>query len=151
VTFEIVGPILHTETIARGHGIRELQRLIKFYGKGKWRKCKGTAKIKLASGSTLIALQRSIGMKHTESAVKKSRSSASPTETPSKYLVCLSNNGYSASLEVRKIYAVLPDRDAAKLGLVRIIDESGEDYLYPASSFGNIALPRAVEKALSVI
>ena len=46
-------------------------------------------------------------------------------------VVCIDNEGYPASLEKRKIYLALPDVDAEGLGLVRIIDESGEDYLYP--------------------
>ncbi|UZE47213.1 hypothetical protein [Rhodopseudomonas sp. P2A-2r] len=56
-------------------------------------------------------------------------------------VVCLDNEGHAASLEGRKIYIALPDLEADKSGLLRIIDESGEDYLYPKASFGSIALP----------
>jgi len=70
-------------------------------------------------------------------------------KTPSRQLaVCIDNEGYPASLEKRKIYVVLPDRPAEKQGLVRIIDESGEDYLYPKSFFRTIALPQSVRKAV---
>ncbi len=70
-------------------------------------------------------------------------------KTPSKELaVCIENEGYSASLEKRKIYVVLADQTADKHGLVRIIDESGEDYLYPKAFFRTIALPEAVKKAV---
>ena len=62
--------------------------------------------------------------------------------------LCLRNKGYEASLERRKIYQVLPDRDAAEHGQVRIIDESGEDYLYPAKFFVLIKLPRTVRRAV---
>jgi hypothetical protein len=55
--------------------------------------------------------------------------------------VCLENRGYPASLETRKIYEMLADPRAAVRGFVRVIDESGEDYLYPESYFARIELP----------
>jgi len=63
-------------------------------------------------------------------------------------VVCVSNEGYSASLEKRKIYIALRDADAEKHGLLRIIDESSDDYLYPKTFFRSIALPQAVRKAI---
>ncbi|MGQ0801851.1 MAG: hypothetical protein ACT4NL_17275 [Pseudomarimonas sp.] len=57
------------------------------------------------------------------------------------FAVCVDNHGYEASLELRKLYEVLPDADAEKHAQLRVIDESGEDYLYPAKSFDQIALP----------
>ena len=63
-------------------------------------------------------------------------------------VVCVANEGYPASLEKRKIYVALRDVDAEKHGLLRIIDESGDDYLYPKSLFRSIALPLAVRKAV---
>ena len=66
-----------------------------------------------------------------------------------KFAVCINNVDYSASLEVHKIYRVLPDDDAAADGDIRVIDESGEDYLYPAEYFVLVELPSAVEKSLS--
>ena len=63
-------------------------------------------------------------------------------------VVCIENRGYAASLEKRKIYVALRDAGAEKHGLLRIVDESGEDYLYPKTSFRSIALPRAVKKAV---
>ncbi len=65
----------------------------------------------------------------------------------SRFVVCVSNDECE-DLEVRKIYQVLPDEVAAEDGMVRVIDESGEDYLYPADLFLSIELPQAVEKAL---
>ena len=59
-----------------------------------------------------------------------------------RFAVCVDNSGYPASLELRKIYRVLPDDDAAEEGDVRVVDESGEDYLYPASHFMVIELPK---------
>jgi hypothetical protein len=65
-----------------------------------------------------------------------------------RLVVCLNNNGYTASLEKRKLYVMLRDTAAERHGLVRIIDESGDDYLYPKAFFRAIALPQAVRKAV---
>lgn len=64
------------------------------------------------------------------------------------FAVCVHNEGYSASLEVRKIYEVLQDPGAASHHLLRIVDESGEDYLYPEDMFAPIELPRSLQEAL---
>jgi hypothetical protein len=63
-------------------------------------------------------------------------------------VVCINNDGYGASLERRKIYVALPDAEAEKHGLVRIIDESGDDYLYPQTLFRPVELPQAVRRAI---
>jgi hypothetical protein len=63
-------------------------------------------------------------------------------------VVCIDNKDYPTSLEKRKIYVALRDAGAEKHGLLRIVDESGEDYLYPKRSFRSIALPQAVKKAV---
>ena len=63
-------------------------------------------------------------------------------------VVCVDNEGFRASLEKRKIYVALRDPEAEKRGLLRIIDESGEDYLYAKTFFRSIALPQAVKKAV---
>jgi len=65
-----------------------------------------------------------------------------------KFVVCVNNEDYPASLELHKIYRVLPDKDAAADGDLRVIDESGEDYLYSADRFVPIAVPAAVQKSL---
>jgi hypothetical protein len=65
-----------------------------------------------------------------------------------RFVVCIENSGYPASLELHKIYRLLPDADAARDGDVRIIDESGEDYLYPAEWFAGVELPRRVKASL---
>ena len=65
-----------------------------------------------------------------------------------KFAVCVNNTEYPVSLELHKIYRVLADKDAAIDGDIRVIDESGEDYLYPAEYFVFVELPRAVEKSL---
>jgi len=67
-----------------------------------------------------------------------------------QFAVCIKNEGYPASLEVRKIYQVLSDAAAASHRLVRVIDESGEDYLYPADYFVSLVLPDQAAKALAI-
>lgn len=65
------------------------------------------------------------------------------------YAICTVNAGYEASLEVRKLYEVVPDGSAHKYEQIRIIDESGEDYLYPASWFVLVDLPDPVADRIS--
>lgn len=67
---------------------------------------------------------------------------------PHQFVVCIRNRGYRASLELRKIYQVLPDKDAESTGHLRVIDESGEDYLYPAQWFIALELPQSISRAL---
>ncbi len=67
-----------------------------------------------------------------------------------QFVVCVKNDDYTASLEVRKIYRVIPDDGGAKHQLVRIVDESGEDYLYPVDYFVPIELPESIVKVLSL-
>jgi len=69
----------------------------------------------------------------------------------SEFAVCVRNEGYEAALELRKIYQVIPDAAAERHHLVRVIDESGEDYLYPRDFFLPIALPKPVEKAVLAV
>ena len=64
------------------------------------------------------------------------------------FAVCVNNQGYPASLELHKIYRVLPDEDAAQDGDIRVVDESGEDYFYPARYFVLIEVPAEVRSAL---
>ena len=65
-----------------------------------------------------------------------------------EFAICIANKGYAASLELRKIYQIIPDKSAAALRQVRVIDESGEDYLYPEDFFVPVQLPQAVERAV---
>lgn len=70
------------------------------------------------------------------------------TQTRPRFAVCINNIEYPASLERHKIYRVLPDEEAARDGDIRVIDESGEDYLYPAAYFVVIDVPQEVEHAI---
>ena len=69
-------------------------------------------------------------------------------KTAKRLVICLDNEGYEVSLERRKIYVAIPDARAEKLGQVRVIDESGDDYLYPKDSFVEVALPQPVRRAV---
>lgn len=68
--------------------------------------------------------------------------------TPGQLVICVRNDDYPASLEVRKVYRVLPDTTAAQHDFMRVIDESGEDYLYPADYFIRVELPQSVVEAV---
>ena len=65
-----------------------------------------------------------------------------------RFLLCVKNDDYPASLEVRKVYQTIPDDTAAARHYVRVIDESGEDYLYPEGYFVPIELPQAAAEAV---
>jgi len=65
-----------------------------------------------------------------------------------QFAICVQNEGYPASLDLWKIYRVLPDKKAAEHGLFRVIDESGEDYLYDQAWFVQIKLPQAAKEAM---
>src|ERR1700687_3902715 len=100
--FELVDGLPDVETIATGRSIRELPRLRRLYGKGRWRKMKGVARIRLRDGR--IRSPNCTGMKHTASA--RENSSARGTSTRSRksaaarqFAVCVDNDGYEASLE----------------------------------------------------
>jgi hypothetical protein len=120
--FEIIGEITDIETIAIGNSIREIARLRKQFGAGRWRKRKGI--------QTLFGLNL----------MKRKKSEP-------KFVICIQNEGCE-DLEPRKVYRTLPDEAAAEDGYIRVIDESGEDYLYPQDYFVAIELPQAAEKAL---
>ena len=67
---------------------------------------------------------------------------------PAHFVLCLNNDGYQASLEVGKLYRFIPDREAEAEGLIRVVDESGEDYAFDAARFHPVNLPATVEKKL---
>ena len=69
-------------------------------------------------------------------------------DSAESFVLCVDNGGYPESLEVRKVYAVLPDERAAINDYIRVIDETGEDYLYPADYFIFMQFPHEVEQAL---
>jgi hypothetical protein len=93
-------------------------------------------------------------MKRTGLAKKNSKSnvsSISRRQARTSFAICVNNAEYRASLELRKVYLVLADKEAATHSLLRIVDESGEDYLYPRNYFIPVSLPKPVQRALTQI
>jgi hypothetical protein len=71
-----------------------------------------------------------------------------PRRSQVRFVVCVKNKGYEASLEIGKLYRVIPDEGAEGHGYLRIVDESGEDYGYAADRFFRIDVPKLLERAL---
>jgi len=125
------------------------------------RKRKGIARVRLSDlvrrsstseGGWLNPRRSYTGTRPPGSGARNSKSSTcfkTMTKTQAKQLVvCIENDGYAVSLEKRKIYVALRDAAAEKHDMLRIVDESGEDYLYPKAFFRPIALPQAVKRAV---
>lgn len=143
--FAVLGELSDIETIAAGRRIRDLSRLRRLYGQGRWRKMKGVARVRLPDGSIRRAELHWYEAHGT--ARRKSRSSGTLTRDR-RFVVCVRNAGYPASLEQNKIYVAIPDEDAERHGQLRVIDESGEDYLFSADRFVAIEVPAAVRASL---
>jgi hypothetical protein len=107
---------------------------------------KGIAPIKLQMARR--SRRSYIGMKHMASARRNSKLNGSSQKTVRAFVLCVRNDGYIASLERRKLYPLVQDAAASKHSLMRVIDESGEDYLYPAAYFVALRLPANVKLAL---
>lgn len=80
---------------------------------------------------------------------QRARETTSKRPRNAQFAVCIDNEGYKASLEIGKLYRILPDKDAQSHGLVRVIDESGEDYAYSVNRFHLMKIPSVIERALS--
>jgi hypothetical protein len=152
VDFEVIGGIDNVQKIAVNTSIRDVARLRKLYGKGRWRKLKGFPK----SGCRAETFEtlNCTGMKRTVSANEKSDWNATSIEHMKKrsrkerFVICIDNSDYPASLELHKVYTVLPDEKAAEDDFIRVVDESGEDYLYSAKRFVPVELPQQVQQAI---
>lgn len=147
--FELLSEVSEVVVIASGRGIRDLARLRRQSGPGRWRKLKGIALVRLRGGraagrGTLVRGARCReGQDEGEEAAR--RMSAMRRK---QYLLCVRNSGCE-DLELRKLYVKLSDAAAAREGFVRVVDESGEDYLYPAVNFVPVRLPLEAERALA--
>ena len=86
--------------------------------------------------------------RNTKSSESSSEATSDRKRGEARFVLCVRNKDYSASLELRKVYRLLSDEQASKHHQVRVIDESGEDYLYPEEYFVPIKLPQAAEKAV---
>ena len=93
-----------------------------------------------------------LGGKNSRSSGSSSgRSRRAPTRGATSYVLCVKNDGYPASLDLGKLYRCLRDPDAERHSMRRVVDESGEDYLYPRDWFIEVRLPPAAKRALSSI
>jgi hypothetical protein len=70
-------------------------------------------------------------------------------ENPTRFAVCIDNDRYEASLELGKLYRIIPDEKAESRGYLRVVDESSDDYGYSTSRFFRLEIPKALEKALA--
>lgn len=93
-------------------------------------------------------MKRMASARKSSSARGTSTRARKPATSAGRFAVCVRNEGYEASLERNKIYAVLPDDEAERDGDLRVVDESGEDYLFSADRFVAIDVPAAVRASL---
>ena len=152
MNFEISSEITDVETIAVGSRSRDLARLRRMYGKGRWRKLKGVAIVRLVNGRIRKVEPHwyethGIGKKKLKNQTLFGLKIMKRRNSETRFVICIRNEACE-DLELRKVYQVLPDEAASEDGYIRVIDESGEDYLYPQEYFVPIELPQAVEKAL---
>lgn len=145
--FQIVGSVEDIQIIAVKHSIRVLKFLERTYGKGRWRKLKGIAQVQLENGRIRLAEvhwyeAHFIGKREMKQAVY---GLAMREENLHRLAICVDNTGYEMSLERRKVYPLLSDADAERDDYVRVIDETGEDYLFPASRFVFLTVPSEIE------
>ena len=121
--FELVGELTDIETIAAGRGIRDLPRLRRLYDKGYRRKMKGSARIRLRNGRIRRAELHCTGMKRMASARRSSSvrgtstRSRKPATSERRFVVCVRNDGYEASLERNKIYASCPTTRLSRMAI----------------------------------
>jgi hypothetical protein len=150
--FKQIWEITGAETIAFKYSIRELDRLRKLYGGRRWMKKKGFAKVLLFDDTIHEAeghWYEAHGIGKREIKIRACWIKAMRNwNVDTNFVGCISNQDYEASLELWKYYRVLPDEKASTHGYLRIIDESGEDYLYPQHYFSQVEMVRDLEEAL---
>jgi len=154
MNFEIIGEIKEMEAIAVAGKIRDIIRLRKQYVLPDGVNSKA---LPMSGFKMEISVKLScIGMKHTASDERKLRLKGlgikfmEKKNMEQRFVLCIENSDCE-DLEKRKIYQVLTDDEAEKEGYLRVIDESGEDYLYPQSYFIFVQLPRKAQKALQTV
>jgi len=151
VDFEIISEISSPETFAQGTGIREIGRLRKLYGNGHWRKRKGIATVRLKDGTELDAELHWYEASGIGNVNLRLKDISTKELNMHKFVVCLDNKDYEASLEKRKLYEVIPDPEALKHNQIRVIDESGEDYLFSKDNFLEVPLSEIISEKLAQV
>jgi hypothetical protein len=150
VKFDVVGKIEQVETIAAGPSVKVRSFLRKTYGRGRWRKLKGIATVRLPNGNLRrVELHLVRGPRHRQTGLQDQGLLGQAMKRQAKqFALCLENAGNEASLILGKVYRILPDARAAKDDLVRIVDESGDDYLFDRDQFAFVDFPQAVRKKI---
>lgn len=148
--FEIVGRITNATEIAAGPGVRVSAALRKAHGPGRWRKMKGIATVLLSNGQARrVELHwyeaHGVGRRDMKDQALRGRDMKKQIKP---FAVCVDNTGNEASLILGKIYRVRRDLRAAKDDLLRIVDESGDAYLYDASQFILVDFPLPVRRRI---
>ena len=150
--FDVVGTITQVETIAAGGGVKVRNILRKTYGRGRWRKMKGIATVRLPNGNLRRVELHWYEAHGIGKRLKDQGLFGLKMKQPTKpFALCIENAGNEASLILGKVYRILPDPRAAKDDLVRIIDESGEDYLFHEDQFVFVDFPLSVRKKILAI
>jgi hypothetical protein len=145
VRFELVGAIEQIETIAAGPGVTVRSLWSWPVAKTQGSRHRPTTEWQASSGRA--ALVR--GARHRQTGYQDQELLGHAMKPPIKpFALCLENTENEASLIVGKVYRIVPDVRAAKDDLVRIIDESGEDYLFDKTQFAFVDFPQAVRKKL---
>ena len=139
----IVSDIEIIENIAVSDSIRNLRRLRRTYGGRRWRKIKGSAQVELLNGEIRLA---ELHWYEAHGIGKREIKDQKVVRLMMRFAICIDNDGYEASLELRKVYQVVaPEKNDPK-DYIRVIDESGEDYLYYKKSFEVLELPQRTER-----
>jgi len=133
----------------RGEEIRDLIFLEERFGSGNWRKRKGLATVRIEDGTCMKQRFTGTRPKASECDGQKSSGTSNNSMTgTTRFAICIHNGEYAGTLDLRKVYEIIEDPIAAKRNFVRVIDESGEDYLYPASWFVSVTVSQNIEQLL---
>jgi hypothetical protein len=150
VKFRIIGAIYAVETIASGHGIDVLAQLTRRFGRGNWRKMKGIAFVRYANG-----LVREVELHWHEAhgigkRLAKGQAHIQTMSDRKHFVICIENGDgeYDGAIDIRRIYETVEPESNDPEELIRVIDEQGEDYLYPREWFLPIELPDNVAAAI---
>jgi hypothetical protein len=151
IDFEVLGDVKDIEPIAVNLSIRERKSLTSRFGGRRWRKLKGVALVWFPNDDVRRAEvhwyeAHGVGRHKMKSNVFWIETMVT-NKNRVEFAICMSNEGYE-DLEEAKIYRVLPDAKATEVGCIRVVDESGKDYLYPQNRFAIVDLPEYVRARL---
>lgn len=150
--FEIIGSIRDIETIASGTGVRDRPHLWRRFGRDHWRKMKGIAEVRYPDRSVWLGRATLVRSARHRKTAAKSKAAAVPAVNGRrpKFVICVDPGEYAeVDLDLGKVYEALPtEKDAREHGMIRVVDNSGEDYLFPAKRFVDVKLPKAAREAV---